>query len=55
MSIKVEKTDKTNEVKLEFTVEAKKFDEAIHKLYIKKVQNTLKYQDLEMEKLHLKW
>ena len=35
MSVKVEKTDKTNEVKLEFTVEAAKFDEAIQTVYKK--------------------
>ena len=35
MSVKVEKTDKTNEVKLEFTIEAKKFDEAIQTVYKK--------------------
>ena len=35
MSIKVEKTDKTNEVKLEFTVEAEKFDEGMKKVYAK--------------------
>ena len=35
MSVKVEKTDKTNEVKLEFTVEAAKFEEAIQTVYTK--------------------
>ena len=35
MSIKVEKTDKTNEVKLTFTVEAEKFDEGMKKVYAK--------------------
>lgn len=35
MSVKLEKTDKTNEVKLEFTVEATKFDEAIQTVYKK--------------------
>lgn len=35
MSIKVEKTDKTNEVKLTFTVEAAKFDEGMKKVYSK--------------------
>ena len=35
MSIKVEKTDKTNEVKLSFVVEAEKFEEAIQKVYAK--------------------
>ena len=31
MSIKIEKTDKKDELKLEFTIEAAKFDEAINK------------------------
>ncbi len=35
MSIKVEKTDKNNEVKLSFTIEATKFEEAIQKVYAK--------------------
>ena len=35
MSIKVEKTDKNNEVKLNFTIEANKFEEAIQKVYAK--------------------
>ena len=35
MSMKVEKTDKTNEVKLSFTIEASKFEEAIQKVYAK--------------------
>ena len=35
MSVKVEKTDKTNEAKLEFTVEAAKFEEAIQTVYKK--------------------
>lgn len=35
MSIKVEKTDKTNEVKLTFAVEAEKFDEGMKKVYAK--------------------
>lgn len=35
MSIKVEKTDKNNEVKLSFTIEAEKFEEAIQKVYVK--------------------
>ena len=35
MSIKVEKTDKNNEVKLSFTIEAAKFEEAIQKVYVK--------------------
>ena len=35
MSIKVEKTENKNEVKLEFTIEAQKFDEAIKKVYLK--------------------
>lgn len=35
MSIKVENTENKNEVKLEFTIEAQKFDEAIKKVYAK--------------------
>ena len=35
MSIKVEKTDKNNEVKLSFCIEASKFEEAIQKVYAK--------------------
>ena len=35
MSMKVEKTDKANEVKLSFIIEAQKFDEAIQKAYTK--------------------
>ena len=35
MSMKVEKTDKKNEVKLNFTIEASKFEEAIQKVYVK--------------------
>ena len=35
MSIKVEKTDKNNELKLTFTVEAAKFDEGMKKVYTK--------------------
>ena len=35
MSIKVEKTDKTNELKLTFTVEAQKFEEGMKKVYTK--------------------
>ncbi len=35
MSIKVENTENKNEVKLEFTIEASKFDEAIKKVYLK--------------------
>ena len=38
MSIKVEKTDNKNELKLEFTVEAQKFDETIKKVYFKTVK-----------------
>ncbi len=38
MSIKVEKTDNKNELKLEFTVEAKKFDETMKKVYFKTVK-----------------
>ena len=35
MSIKIEKTENNNELKLEFTIEAKKFDEGMKKLYAK--------------------
>ncbi len=35
MSVKVEKTDKKNELKLEFKIEAEKFDEAMKKVYTK--------------------
>ena len=35
MSIKVEKTENNNELKLEFTIEAKKFDEGMKKVYAK--------------------
>ena len=35
MSIKIEKTDKNNELKLEFTIEAKKFDEGMKKVFTK--------------------
>ena len=38
MSIKIEKTDNKNELKLEFTIEAKKFDEAMKKVYVKSVK-----------------
>ena len=48
MSIKIEKTENNNELKLEFTIEAKKFDEALIK-----VQSTLIYQALEKVKHHL--
>ena len=49
MKCKVEKTKNANEVKLELTIEAQKFDEAIKK-YTSKVQNILIYQDSEKEK-----
>lgn len=35
MSLKIEKTDKKDELKLEFTIEAEKFDEAINKVFAK--------------------
>jgi len=35
MSIKIEKTENNNELKLEFTIEAKKFDEGMKKVYAK--------------------
>ena len=34
MSVKVEKTENTNEVKLSFEIEAEKFDEAMKKVYL---------------------
>ena len=38
MSMKIEKTEKNNEVKLSFVVEAEKFEEAIQKVYVKSVK-----------------
>jgi len=38
MSIKVEKTEKTNELKLEFDIEAIKFEEAMKKVYAKNIK-----------------
>ena len=38
MSIKVEKTNKTNELKLEFDIEAIKFEEAMKKVYAKNIK-----------------
>ena len=35
MSLKIEKTENNNELKLEFTIEAKKFDEGMKKVYTK--------------------
>ncbi len=35
MSVKIEKTENNNELKLEFTIEAKKFDEGMKKVYAK--------------------
>lgn len=35
MSMKVEKTEKNNELKLSFVIEAEKFEEAIQKVYVK--------------------
>ncbi len=35
MSVKVENTENKNEVKLSFTVEAEKFDEAMKRVYVK--------------------
>ena len=35
MSMKVEKTENKNEVKLSFSIEAEKFEEAIQKVYVK--------------------
>ena len=36
--MKIEKTEKNNEVKLSFVVEAEKFEEAIQKVYTKSVK-----------------
>ena len=49
MKCKLEKPENANEVKLELTVEAQKFSDAIQK-YTSKVLNILIYQDLEKEK-----
>ena len=38
MSIKIEKTENNNELKLEFKIEAKKFDEAMKKVYLKSIK-----------------
>ena len=46
MNCKVEKTDNANEVKLEITVEAKKFDETMKKIYFKTDKNFRKTQQL---------
>ena len=35
MSVKVEKTENKNEVKLEFTIEAEKFEQGMKKVYLK--------------------
>lgn len=35
MSVKIEKTENKNEVKLSFTIEAEKFEDAIQKVYVK--------------------
>ena len=35
MSVKVEKTENKNEVKLSFEIEAAKFEEAMKKVYVK--------------------
>ncbi len=39
MSIKIEKTEKKNELKMEFTIEAEKFDAALTRAYKKNVKN----------------
>ena len=36
MKSKIEKTENANEVKMELTIEAKKFDEAIKRVYFKR-------------------
>ena len=45
MSIKVEKTDKNNEVKLSFTIEAAKFEEAI----LNKIGSRIDTEEIEKE------
>ena len=42
MNVKVEKTENNNEVKLEFTVEAQKFEEAIKKVFKENAKYFLK-------------
>ena len=49
MSIKIEKTENNNELKLEFTIEAKKFDEGMKKVYAKSAKY-ISIQDLEKER-----
>ncbi len=52
MNFKAEKkTDKTNEMKLEFTIDAKIFEEGIQEVF-KNQQNILTYQVSEKEKHH---
>ena len=51
MNCKVEKTQNANEVKLEITIEAEKFENAIKK-YILKVLNISIFQDSEKVKHH---
>ena len=46
MNCKVEKTDKANEVKLEFKVEAEKFDAAIQTVYKKNAKYFNKWAKL---------
>ena len=50
MKCKVEKTENANEVKLELTIEAQKFEEAIKK-YTSKVLNTSIFLDSEKVRL----
>ena len=58
MSIKIEKTENANELKLSFEIEAKKFDEAINKVYVKSAkyfkQYTLVYRSLKDKVLYCK-
>ena len=44
MTMKIEKTEKANELKLSFEIEAKKFDEAINKVY----EKSAKYFNIPM-------
>lgn len=50
MECKVEKTKNANEIKLEMTIEARKFGGAIQKVYFKKCKIFLIYLDLEKVK-----
>ena len=45
MSVKVENTENKNEVKLSFTIEAAKFDEAMKKVYVKTAKKSILLTD----------